>query len=74
MRKLIFYIGALVLITACAGTPPAQDAADSTQGKIVCTEHDVSYHVRPSICLTPEQVAAKKKAAEEAAQKSQPPN
>lgn len=71
MGKLIFYIVLFLLITACAGTPPAQEAAASTQGKLVCTEQNVSYHVRQSICLTPEQLANRKKAAEEAAQKQQ---
>ncbi|HVC28580.1 MAG TPA: hypothetical protein VNF48_03440 [Gammaproteobacteria bacterium] len=74
MAKLMFLIGSVVLIAACAGTPPAADSAAATQGKLVCSEQPVSYHVRQSICLTPEQVAARKKAAEEAAQKSQPPH
>lgn len=72
MAKLMFLLGSFLLITACAGTPPADESA--TQGKLVCSDQPVSYHVRQSICLTPEQVAERKKAADEAAQKSQPPH
>jgi len=71
MGKLIFYIVPLLLITACAGTPPAQGSAASTQGKLVCTENSMGYHIHQHICLTPEQVAARKKAAAQAVQNQQ---
>ncbi|MGA9853852.1 MAG: hypothetical protein WBR29_01050 [Gammaproteobacteria bacterium] len=71
MAKWVFYIGPLLVMTACAGTPPAQGTAASMQGKLVCTENSMGYHIHQRICLTPEQVADRKKASEQATQNQQ---
>jgi hypothetical protein len=73
MCKLVVYTGLVLLVSACAGNPQAQSSASTTQGKMVCPEQAMGYHIQPHNCLTPEEIDARKKAADQAAQKPQPP-
>lgn len=87
MSKWVLFLGLSLLTTACATSPqPSAQAAAAPGGqpqmvvprgtepasqKLICTDISMGYHIPQRICLTPEQVAARQKAAQEATQNSQ---